>query len=99
MGLRDLVNFENIRGLLIVGVWIFIFCAMAGVFSEDVKVGQTWKSIHDERNPFSDTNMVHTKRVVDVKNNYVLYVFDGKDTLSKHKARFRSGYELVFTKE
>lgn len=60
----------------------------------EIKVGQTYKLVIGERNPYEKPTF-HYNRVIDIQGDYVQYVEDGKDTLSDSKRWFLISSELV----
>lgn len=59
----------------------------------DFKVGQTWEHFYDIDDPFKK---VHCQRkIVDIKDGYVLYVEEDGDTLSGSARWFRRESRLI----
>ena len=59
-----------------------------------IKLGQTWKYVGNENNPYEKA-IIHYNKIIDVTGEYVLYIQDGKDTLNDKKFWFVIGSELI----
>ena len=76
-------------------LFAFVLVLMSSC-AKEVKVGQTWLYVinfRDNDNPFKESILFYQK-VIAVKGSYVLYVENGKDTLSCKKSYFTIGNEL-----
>lgn len=88
-----IIYFSILLSLLFIGI---IFGTLITNFykTSDVKPGQVWvwESSQND-NPFKKSR-IDTMRVIDVKNNYVLYVVKN-DTFSENIRLFRVGSRLI----
>jgi len=48
----------------------------------EVKVGQTWKAVYNDDNPY-EVIVINYREVIDISGDYVLYIQNEKDTLNK----------------
>lgn len=62
---------------------------------DSIKVGQTWKYVFDEDNPYSEP-YIQYRKVIDISGEYVLYVKNGKDTLNERKYWFVVGSKCIY---
>jgi len=78
-----------IYGILTTAFFGLIFWVATQPSSEvrSLKIGQTWIQTVNVENPFDKTPKNY-KRVLDIKEDYVLYILNEKDTLSVKKDSF-----------
>lgn len=59
----------------------------------EYKAGQTWRLIINDENPFEKPYNID-KKIIAVKGDYILYIRNGRDTLSDNKLWF-DHYQLI----
>ncbi len=69
-------------------VSVFVSCK-----EQSLKVGQTWIWVLNQDNPFK-VSKVYEQKIIGIKDDYVWYVENKKDTLSMSKRMFVLGAEL-----
>jgi|TARA_R110000824_G_scaffold106610_1_gene251925 hypothetical protein len=69
-------------------VAVFVSCK-----EHSLKVGQTWIWASNKDNPFKSSE-VYEQKIIGIKDGYVWYIQNKKDTLSMSKRMFVVGAEL-----
>lgn len=69
-------------------VAVFVSCK-----EQSLKVGQTWIWVSNKDNPF-EISKVYEQKIIGIKDGYVWFVSNKKDTLSMSKEMFVIGSEL-----
>lgn len=81
--------------IVVVGMIIDMFLTISNQnIINEIKVGQTWSYLPYGEDPFKEEVVVYY-RVLNVKNGYVQYVRDGRDTSSLSINVFRYHSKLV----
>lgn len=82
--------------ILIVGIFIYSGYILGSLFdtNKDIHPGETWEFVIDNDNPFEEP-ISYKFEVLDVKDNYVLYIEDGRDTLSSTVRYFTLGSKCI----
>ena len=84
---------RNLAKLMLVAV--FSLTVFSCKNEEDkIKVGQTWKVVIGEKNPYEKPTFLYRK-VIDIQGDYVQYIENKKDTLNDSKYWFLVSAELV----
>ena len=81
----------SVRKLMLVVIPFLLFSCGN---SEKVEVGQTWRYILDENNPYEKPIFIDDI-IIDVQGEYVLFIRNKKDTLSKNKRWFTRYSTLI----
>ena len=58
-----------------------------------LKVGQIWKYTYGDGNPYKKPT-IHYEKIIGMKDGYVLYISDEKDTMSSTEQQFVIGSKL-----
>lgn len=88
---------NKILVFLLFFTWLFIgikSCSPKQNTFITVESGQTWIYVAFENNPYRATE-IDTNYVLDVKNDYVLYITNKKDTTSRSVNYFKIGSKLI----
>lgn len=108
---RTLTNFKH--NLIVVGIFAVViiifeigltmgsktsrhYYELLNPVEQKIEVGQTWTMTLNENDPFKKVIVVK-KRVIAVKNDYVLYIRFDNDTVSDQIHYFLIGSELLNT--
>tara|TARA_R110000772_G_scaffold20466_1_gene56664 strand:- start:21629 stop:21913 length:285 start_codon:yes stop_codon:yes gene_type:complete len=75
---------------LVISIFLLFFFGIHKALHWDehtIEIGQTWEMTLYNDNPYKE-NVTRYKKVIDIKDNHVLFVQDGTDTLSDTKYWF-----------
>jgi hypothetical protein len=82
-----------IKTLTRYALYALLFSVFVSCKEHSLKVGQTWVWTSNKDNPFKSSK-VYEQKIIGIKNGYVRYVEDKKDTLSMRITTFVVGAEL-----
>ena len=84
---------RNLAKLMLVAVFSLTIFSCQNE-EDKIKVGQTWKVVLQEKNPYEKPTFLYRK-VIDIQGDYVQYIENKKDTLNDSKYWFLVSAELV----
>ncbi len=84
---------RNFAKLLLVAVFSLTLFSCENEKNK-IKVGQTWKVVIGEKNPYEKPIFLYRK-VIDIQGDYVQYIQNKKDTLNDSKYWFLVSAELL----
>lgn len=84
---------RNLAKLMLVAVFSLTLFSCKNE-EDKIKVGQTWKTVIGEKNPYEKPTFLYRK-VIDIQGDYVQYIENKKDTLNDSKYWFLVSAKLV----
>lgn len=77
-------------------ILVFVNCKQQSICEkQNIKVGQTWIWISNKKDPFK-SKKIYEQKVINIKNGYIQFIENGRDTLSMSECMFLSGAELQY---